>query len=224
MDRLINRINEACMAAERIINAVECAGYDLSDPDTIIHDGWGGFLGDLQFAYGASRLVIWDEDYCDYVIKVARGKSCEKYCKREVEVYAAAVKEGLQDSFGWCMCYSEPVEEEDNYVPGIYVMEYLDCNEDEVADDAWTYGYKEYCRSHGLDDSNYDNADEYNDWNCDEDECMYLEYFESEMDSDYLRAFEVFIGKWRITDLHNANFSCGKPSEMKIVDYAGWGW
>ena len=106
----------------------------------------------------------------------------------------------------------------------IYVMEYLDCNEDEVADDAWTYGYKEYCRSHGLDDSNYDNADEYNDWNCDEDECMYLEYFESEMDSDYLRAFEIFISKWRITDLHNANFSCGSPSQMKIVDYAGWGW
>ena len=96
----MDRYLEACMAAERIINAVECAGYDLSDPNAIIHDGWGGFLGDLQFAYGASRLVIWDEDYCDYVIKVALGKSFEKYCKREVEVYAAAVKEGLQDSFG----------------------------------------------------------------------------------------------------------------------------
>lgn len=221
MDRQINRINEACMAAERIINAIECAGYDLSDPNTIVYDG---LPGDLRYAYGVSRLVIWDEDYCDYVIKIAREKSYEKYCKREVEIYAAAAKEGLQDSFGWCMCYSEPVEEVENYVPGIYVMEYLDCNEDEVADDAWSYGYKEYCRSHDLDDSNYDNVDEYNNWNCNEDDAMYLDYFESEMDSDYLRAFEIFISKWCVTDLHNANFSCGTPSQMKIVDYAGWNW
>ena len=221
MDRRINRINEACMAAEEIINAVQCAGYDLSDPNAIIHDGWGGFLGDLRYAYGASRLVIWDEDYCDYVIKIALNPDYEKYCQREVEVYAAAVEAGLSNSFGWCMCYSEP--DYDNDMPGIYVMEYLDCNEEKVADDAWTYGYKEYCRSNGLDDSNYDNADEYNDWNCD-DEGLYLDYFESEMDRDYLRAFEVFLCKWRITDLHQANFSTGKPSEMKIVDYAGWGW
>jgi len=51
-----------------------------------------------------------------------------------------------------------------------------------------------------------------------------LDYFESEMDRDYLRAFEVFLCKWRITDLHQGNFSIGSPSEMKIVDYAGWGW
>lgn len=217
MDRQL----EACLAAERIVNAVQSAGFDLSDPQSIIHNAWSNLPDGIQYAYGASRLVLWDEDYCDYVVKIALDPDYEKYCQREVEVYAAAVQEGLADSFGWCMCYAEP--DWGNDMPGIYVMEYLDCNEDEVADDAWTYGYKEYCRSHGLDDSNYDNADEYNDWNC-EDEGMYLDYFESEMDRDYLRAFEVFLCKWRITDLHNANFSCGKPSEMKIVDYAGWGW
>lgn len=210
---------EAFMAAKRIINVVESAGFDLSDPDTIIHDGW--LPNDLQFAYGASRLVIWDEDYCDYVIKIARGKCFEKYCKREVEVYAAAAEEGLQDSFGWCMCYSEPIEEADNYVPGIYVMEYLDCNEEEVYDDAWVYGYKEYCRSRGLDDSNYDNADNYDDWKQD-DAGLVLDLLESSMDNKYRRAFEIFMCKWEITDIHNANISSSYP--RKIVDYAGWGW
>lgn len=224
MDRQINRINEACMAAERIINAVECAGYDLSDPDTIIHDGWGGLPNDLQYAYGASRLVIWDEDYCDYVIKVALGKSFEKYCKREVEVYAAAVKEGLQDSFGWCMCYSEPVEEEENYVPGIYVMEYLDCNEDEVYDDAWCHGYKEYCRSHGLDASNYDNASQYDNWNEGDDSDLVLDLLESNMSNEYRRMFEVFMCKWKITDIHQGNISCLCDGHRKIVDYGGWDW
>lgn len=219
MDRQL----EACLAAERIVNAIQSAGFDLSDPRSIIQNAWCSDLSDsIQYAYGASRLVLWDEDYCDYVVKIALDPDYEKYCQREVEVYAAAAQEGLANSFGWCMCYAEP--DYNNGMPGIYVMEYLDCNEDEVADDAWCYGYKEYCRSHGLDDSNYDNADEYNDWNCGEDEGMYLDYFESEMDRDYLRAFEIFLCKWRITDLHQANFSCGKPSEMKIVDYAGWGW
>lgn len=219
MDRQL----EACLAAERIINVVQSAGFDLSDPRSIIQYSWSDLPDGIQYAYGASRLVLWDEYYCDYVVKIALDPGYEKYCQREVEVYAAAVQEGLADSFGWCMCYSEPIEEVDNYVPGIYVMEYLDCNEDEVYDDAWCYGYKEYCRSNGLDASNYDNADEYNDWNC-EDEGMYLDYFESEMGRDYLRAFEVFLCKWRITDLHQGNFSTGHPSEMKIVDYAGWGW
>ena len=221
MDRQINRINEACMAAERITNALQSAGFDLSDPQSIIQRAWSDLPDGIQYAYGASRLVLWDEYYYDYVVKIALNPDYEKYCQREVEVYAAAVQEGLADSFGWCMCYSEP--DYDNDRPGIYVMEYLDCNEDEVYDDAWCYGYKEYCRSNGLDASNYDNADEYNDWNC-EDDGMYLDYFESEMSRDYLKAFEVFLCKWRITDLHQANFSCGKPSEMKIVDYAGWGW
>ena len=36
MDRLLNRINQAAMAADRIIEMLECAGFDITDPNSII--------------------------------------------------------------------------------------------------------------------------------------------------------------------------------------------
>ena len=68
MDTRINRINQACAAAERIINMVECTGYDITDPSSIIN-GWDYYsMPDyMQYSYGASRLVVWDTEYCDYV-------------------------------------------------------------------------------------------------------------------------------------------------------------
>ena len=216
----MDRYLQACQAAERLINEVSAAGFDLCDSENIIRNGYQYLPNYIQYAYGASRLVIWDDCYCDYVIKIAQDENCEKYCQHEVEIYQAAVEEGVADSFAWCACYAEP--DWDNGMPGIYVMEYLDCNEDEVYDDAWTYGYKEYCRSHGLDDSNYDNADEYDSWNEGEDVNMVLDLLESDMSSEYRRTFEIFMCKWEITDIHNANISSSYPH--KIVDYAGWGW
>jgi hypothetical protein len=213
----MDRYLVACHAAERIVNEVESAGFDLADARAIIDGSWG-MIGSINYAYGASRLVLWDEDYCDYVIKIALNPCYEKYCQQEVAIYESAVKEGVADSFAWCACYQEPTSD----VPGIYVMEYLDCNEDEVYDDAWLFGYKEYCSSRGLDSSNYDNADEYNDWNEGEDADMVLDLLESDMSSEYKRAFEVFMRKWEITDIHQANISSSYPH--KIVDYAGWGW
>lgn len=215
----------ACHAAERIVNEIESAGFDLTDAHAIIDGFWGGMIGSINYAYGASRLVLWDEDYCDYVIKIALDPSYEKYCQHEVEIYAAAEKEGVSDSFAWCMCYQEPTYADGEIdAPGIYVMEYLDCNEDEVYDDAWCHGYKEYCRSHGLDASNYDNASQYDNWNQSDDSDLVLDLLESNMSTEYRRMFEVFMCKWEITDIHQGNISCLHNGHRKIVDYGGWGW
>ena len=218
----MDRYLQACHAAERILNEVTAAGFDLCDSENIIRTGYQYLPNYIQYAYGASRLVLWDDSYCDYVIKVAQNKNCEKYCQHEVEIYQAAVKEGVADSFAWCACYREPDWDEGE--PGIYVMEYLDCNEDDVYDDAWIYGYKEYCRSHGLDASNYDNADEYDDWKQDDDIGLVLDLLESSMDDEYKRIFEMFMCKWNITDIHQGNISNEYGGYRKIVDYAGWGW
>ena len=221
----MDRYLVACHAAERIIEAVECAGLDLTDPHSIIDTCWEGMVGSINYAYGASRLVLWDEDYCDYVIKIPLDSYYEKYCQQEVAIYESAVKEGVADSFAWCSCYAEPTYADGEIdAPGIYVMEYLDCNEDEVYDDAWLLGYRENCSSRGLDSSNYDNADEYNDWNEGEDADMVLDLLESDMSYEYRRAFEVFMRKWKITDIHSGNVSNIYNGHRKIVDYAGWGW
>ena len=225
MDRLLNRINEAAMAAERIINMIECAGFDITNPNSILdYPNYMNLPDGMQYAYGASRIVLWDEDYCDYVIKIALDEKYEKFCQHEVEVYEAAVKEGLADNFAWCMCYSDSYYEEDGYIPGIYVMEYVDCNEDTVADTTYKHGYEEYCEMNGLDSSNWDSIDEYDRWYEGDSEDRVLDYMESLMPSEYKRMFEVFMCKWWITDIHEQNVALKPDGNMVIVDYGGWNW
>ena len=227
MDRLLNRINEAAMAADRIINMVESAGFDLTNPnDMLTYPNYMNMPEGMQYAYGASRLVIWDEDYCDYVIKIALDEKYEKFCQHEVEVYEAAVKEGLADTFAWCMCYAEPQYDDNGEydAPGIYVMEYADCNEDVNYDEIWKYGYKQYCSEMGLDSSSYDYAEDYNEWNCcEEDSELVLEYIESQMSDEQRRLFNVFMMKWWINDIHNCNIGY-IGNRIVILDYAGWNW
>ena len=222
MNRAINKINAACLAADRIISMIEGAGMDITNPYSIIRGEYTSFPCDMEYACGASRLVVWDTDYCDFVVKIALDEDYEKYCQHEVEIYQAAVKEGLADKFAWCMCYSEPNYEDGSYRPGIYVMEYVDCDEEVVYDSAWKYGYESFCEANGYDSSNYDAADEYNDWNyCDND--MVLDYMEAQMDEETRKAFCIFMMKWNITDIHcgNAGFISNR---MILTDYAGWNW
>lgn len=214
---------EAFMAAERIIDMVRSAGFDISDPYSILNADYDMFPYDMEYSNGASRLVIWDSDYCDYVIKIALDQKFEKFNQHEVEVYREAVKEGFADNFAWCTCYQEPMICDDWYVPGIYVMEYVDCDEEAVSDSAWIYGYKSYCAMKGIDSSNYDHAEEYNEWNWCEDDDMVLEYIEAHIDEEKRKAFNVFMAKWWITDIHSLNVGF-KGNRMVMVDYAGWGW
>ena len=226
MDRFLNRINQAAMAADRIIDMLEYAGFDLTDPNSIIsYPNYMNMPGSMTYAYGASRIAIWDEDYCDYVVKIALDEKYEKFCQHEVEVYEAAIKEGLADTFAWCMCYAEPqYNDEGEYeVPGIYVMEYVDCNEDVNSDEIWKYGYSQYCKERGLDSSSYDYADDYDEWNCEEDDGLVLDYVESQMNDEQRRLFNVFMMKWWISDIHNQNIG-HIGNRVVILDYAGWNW
>ena len=226
MDRFLNRINQAAMAADRIIDMLECTGFDLTDPNSIIsYPNYMNMPGSMTYAYGASRIAIWDEDYCDYVVKIALDEKYEKFCQHEVEVYEAAIKAGLADTFAWCMCYAEPqYNDEGEYeVPGIYVMEYVDCNEDVNSDEIWKYGYSQYCKERGLDSSSYDYADDYDEWNCEEDDGLVLDYVESQMSDEQRRLFNVFMMKWWISDIHNQNIG-HIGNRIVILDYAGWNW
>lgn len=222
----MNRYLQACAAAERIINMVESAGFDVTDPTSIINSwDYCSMPDGMWYSYGASRLVIWDTDYCDYVVKIALDEKYEKFCQHEVEVYEAAVKEGLADTFAWCMCYAEPqYNDEGEYkVPGIYVMEYVDCDEDVNSDEIWKYGYSQYCKERGLDSSSYDYADDYDEWNREEDDGLVLDYVESQMSDEQRRLFNVFMMKWWISDIHNQNIG-HIGNRIVILDYAGWNW
>lgn len=217
MDRTI----QAFAAAERIMNKIEQANLGSDTPHDILDVVWqGGLPNGLYANYGASRLVIWDDE-CDYVIKMPIDSYDEKYCKREVEIYSAAVEEGLEDLFGWCACYREPEE----YKCGIYVMEFLSGNEDEIFDSAWNYGYQKFCDEYGLDSSIEDNREEYeaNHYDYNTDNANMLELFESLIDGIKASLLDRFLAKWRINDLHAGNYLY-RGTELVICDYAGYGW
>ena len=215
--------DEAFRAAYRLVNACEAAGVNLSDPNGIACGLYDEYLpDDMSYNSGASRVVIWDE-YCDFVLKLPLSEYYEKYCQKEVDVYNDAEDAGLADHFAWCGCYGEPTICDDYYNPGIYVMEYIYCNEEDVYDSAWKYGYETYCKERGLDSSNYDAADDYNDWNYGEEDDMVLDCIEAHMDNGTRRAFNVFMMKWCINDIHTANAGIC-DGRLVLVDYAGWNW
>jgi hypothetical protein len=216
MDRRI----EAFEAAQRIIDECVDYGFDLTDPESILKLGRRGqYPCGLYMNWGATRLVIWDE-YEDYVLKIAIQDYYEKYNAHEAEIYWAAEGEGngVSESFAWCDCYIEPTVD----APGIYVMEYVNCDEDRVIDDSYTYGYKRFCEDNGYDPDDEESADAYSDYYY-EDSDEILDYFMSDMSDKERQIFWTFFSEWRIHDVHcqNIGFRGNKPI---ICDYAGWGW
>ena len=215
----MNRSFEAFLAAQRIIDTLESYEVDIHNPESIIYMDYEYFPTEIHLNYGASRLVLWDENY-DYVIKIPLSMYDEKYCQHEVEIYAAAVDKGLEHHFGWCECFLEPTD----CSVGIYVMEYLDGCEDLIYHDAWTYAYEHYCEENHLDSSSEEIAEDYiNSYDGDKDNEILMDYFKSEMDIKEATLFERFIDRWHINDLHVGNYLL-RNNKMVICDYAGWGW
>lgn len=218
----MDRRAEAFDAARRILETLEEAGLNYTNPGQLYDDNRNCMPAGLQIACGVTRLVIWDE-YCDYVIKIAFTDLYEKYNKHEVEVYAAAVEEGLEENFAWCDCYIQPCESDDFWSAGVYVMEYLDGNSEEVSDRAWDYEYKQYCEEHDYDSSSYDYADDFNDWYYDDEDQSLMNFFLSQVENKVACKIGKFISKFNINDLHCGNFLF-RGDRLVICDYAGYGW
>lgn len=215
----MNRTVQAFEAAQRIINKLEQADVYISNPEDII-DNPNCLPDDMHYSYGASRLVIWDDE-CDYVIKIARDKYSEKYNQREAKIYQAAIEEGLEESFAWCACYYDSVEWEDEYIPGIYVMEFLEGEEDDIYEHAYENGLSNYCKSHDIEHPTSETYDDYES-SIDENEEI-MELIESTMPQEKRGLFERFIIKQDISDVHGGNVLY-RNDTVVICDYAGWGW
>ena len=220
MDRTV----KAFEAAQRIINTMREAGFedlrDLMSPTRIIDTP-----DYIQWEYGATRLVVWDDE-CDYVVKVALDFDCEKYNEKEAEICATAEKEGFGDMFGWCKQYTAPQGKKEDYVPGIYVMEFLEGCEDDVTDSAYERGYKEFCRSNGLDESDFDSHDRYQEYREEvdiEEQDEIMELLVEGMSVSETYDFNSFLYDNNINDLHSANVLM-KGDRFVICDYAGFGW
>ena len=213
----------AFFVASNIIEQLENAGIDLTIPEAILHNSYE--LPDyMWYETGASRLVIGSDD-AEYVLKIALSKKYEPYNEHELEVYQKAVEAGLESHFGWCACYSEPIYNEDYYIPGIYIMERLDGDCETVSSAAWEFGFNHFCEENGYDKDSLDSPDLYNDVlyeeDCELDNLM--DYFTNGWSIDEVAVFHKFLDNNRVNDLHCGNMLY-RGNELVISDYAGWGW
>lgn len=220
----MDRTTKAFEAAQRIINIMREAGFeDLRDLVSPTRDY--DTPDYIQWEAGATRLVIWDDE-CDYVIKIALDSYCEKYNKKEADVCAAAEEEGFENMFGWCKQYLPPQGEKENYVPGVYVMEFLEGCEDDVIDSSYERGYKEFCRSNGLDEFDFDSHDRYQEYREEadiEEQDEIMELLVEGMSVRETYDFNSFLYNNDINDLHSGNVLM-KNGRFVICDYAGYGW
>ena len=211
---------KAFAAAQRLLDTLESINFDFSNPYVTLCDD--EICPDYLFwGSGASRYVVWDDNY-DFAIKFARTSYYERYNDAEVDLYNRAKELGIERNFARIMKYLEAhLEDDGTYIPSIYVVEYLNCNDEEVDDCAWEYGYEDYCRSRGLDGSCYEYADDFNDIRDDMSDVK--DYFYSQMSNEEKVKVINFIIDNAINDLHCANFGF-RGDKLVISDYAGWGW
>lgn len=212
---------KAFAAAQRIMNELRAIDLDFNNPFRVLDD-YELCPDYIHWGYGATRIAVWDDEH-DFVIKFARDVEYEKYTEAEVDLYSRAKELGIETHFAWIDKFASSYTEDDGtYMPAIYVAEFLYCDDNEVGEVAWDYGYERYCESLGLDSSDEDNMDSYNDERIDEKDEI-LDYFLSQMSEEDRTKTYNFIYDNDINDLHSGNYSF-RGKQLVIHDYAGWGW
>lgn len=213
------RFIAAAHRTDEIIRVLLDAGFDMSDPTSIWHID---LPSNISFDSGACRLVVWDDDYCDYVVKFPRSKYDERYCQREAELYAEAEKLHIEEAFAWCRCIYEPNDMIEDM--GIYAMEFVECDAERLSDASYDSAYHQYCDAQNLDPSDKEVQAEYDN-----------SYYDSDKENDYL--YDLFLSKLNcnsadvdsfvvshdINDLHCGNMGI-RGDVYVLTDYAGYGW
>ena len=136
---------------------VEC-GMDPTNPGETI--GRIDLPDGVYLADGMSRVAVW-RDGADYVIKMPLSAEFNPYCEKECEIYSDAVAAGVDEYFAWCECAIDP---DDNDGVGVYVMEYLCCDEEGISDDSMEHEYQSYCEENDVDPDDDDVRESFDDW------------------------------------------------------------
>lgn len=191
---------------------------------------YGNYPENIRWSNGASRVVIWDENEPDYVLKIARNPGYDKYNQREEEIYVDAWSEDAEEAFAWISCiYGAGALNENGYtnLSGIYAVEFADCDEELISEHASTAAWEEYCEYNNIDYTDEKEREHFFDY----------EYEGFEYDEDSVVDFAAshfwgeevsqkvwkLIRKFNINDLHTGNFGF-RNNMMIMTDYAGWGW
>lgn len=155
---------------------------------------------------GATRSVICDPDN-EYVIKIANNSEDECYNENEVYIYECACEKGYKDYFAGLIKVGAICGR------GIYVGEYAQCDEDEIASSV-----SEYCWNSSIDCGEVSSS-----------EPNYYSGSSSESCEEWAlhewgkigRSILDFLADCQIDDLHAGNWGYINSS-LVVVDYAGF--
>ena len=164
-------------------------------------------LENISYSYGATKLVIIDDDN-DWVLKIPFcDKACD-YCALEAENYKKAVEAGVEEGFAACYFLMEY-----EGAP-CYIMEKVSCDEETVESDFYEIGSNKF-----SDEMNEDEIYSYlGSMDGDEIVDQLLEFY---YDEGFLKKVNIFLSQNKINDLHTGNVGY-RGEQLVLTDYSGF--
>lgn len=166
---------------------------------------------DFFFSFGASKMVLW-EDEMPYVLKIPFLNDVDRdYCKIEIDNYKKAEKiPEIAECFAWCDYLFEL------FGFPIYIMEKANCDEGEISEQAYSSAYEATCEYESVDEEKF--SEDFYYWSD-------IEQMENLLCDEWTwRVFDKFLHfceKNNINDRHTGNWGY-IGDRLVIVDYSGY--
>ena len=224
---------EAKVSVQRLLNDLHNGDFDSVVDNDVVPSDWfedaqsQNWIPDaLSGTGGASRVVFWYDDMCDFVYKIQianfyiNGEKVD-YNANEAEVYVEARKAGLESYFAWTAPVAEYVSEGGRHLT-INAMAFCECSEEEISDQCKRTLANNILSDRGqtIDDlSEGELWDLYDDISDIDSTDQMMEFAAAEWGSS--TDVEEFLMEIGCNDLHSGNWG-RLNGDLVMVDYAGW--
>ena len=195
--------------------------FETGDPEDLI--GWiaDGLPYSINGNFGETKAVLFDDEL-PYVIKIPlmRHSDSKNYCEIEYKNYLAAEEIPEISS---CFAWMDFLFEYKGFP--IYIMEKVDCDEEEVGSRAYDSSFKWACSQEGF----IEGSKEYKEFSESFESRYYNWSMEARMESlledewtyQIRKIFQDFCWDHGINDLHAGNFGF-RNGLLVVVDYSGY--
>lgn len=167
----------------------------------------------IHFRDGATKFVIVSDD-SDYVYKIPRLDEEYDYCRKEVEVYEAACRDGFEQFVAptsFIGTYSFETDGYGTYELPIYMMEKCKCYEEGEIDELWEYSSQATSPDYSEDSDELLSGTELVD-----------DVFRNLYGDEGRRFMDWFYGTMDLNDLHDGNVGWNKMGRLVAIDYSGY--
>ena len=195
--------------------------FETGDPNDLTEWLTGVLPSSVFGDFGETKAVLYDDEL-PYVIKIPlmRHANSKNYCDIELSNYSAA--EEIPEIAG-CFAWMDFLFEYHGFP--IYIMEKVDCDEEEVSSRAYDSSFKWACSQEGFiegskeyEEFSEEFEDRYYDWSM---EARMESFLEDEWTYQIFKIFQDFCWEHGINDLHAGNFGF-RDGFLVVIDYSGY--